>query len=326
MNETARELDMIRTQLRAGIERDLHDRSPRSRVTHRRSIRIAIPTLAVLAVATTAIVLGLTVSAASPSSASAAAQRALAATAAAPSGTMTTTVLHAGVTHTVGAARWNGHDIAFSPGFGPISQLLLIGGGMYVQTSAGTWLHYANASDVAPKPLGGLKQLAEDNIAGTTPQQILALAAGVRKTAQPDGTTLYTGTIPNSSLDPGIAPGNDAITAMILGAQKRTDMLFGVGKGNDRAGASCCQSDLQLQMSVGGDGLVRQVSVTFQQQDTGSTAVDGTYTWSVTYSQLGSTPSITAPTKSTDVPPGTLPPGTQPQNTQTTPSNTPASK
>jgi hypothetical protein len=119
MNETARELDMIRTQLRAGIERDLHDRSPRSRVTHRRSIRIAIPTLAVLAVATTAIVLGLTVSAASPSSASAAAQRALAATAAAPSGAMTTTVLHAGVTHTIDAARWNGSDIAFSPGVGP---------------------------------------------------------------------------------------------------------------------------------------------------------------------------------------------------------------
>src|SRR5690349_8256419 len=155
----------------------------------------AIPTLAVLAVATAAVLLGLTVSAASPSSASAAAQRALAATAAAPSGTMTTTVLHAGVTHTIDAARWNGSDIAFSPGLGPIPQLLLIGGGMYVQTSDGTWLHYANASDVGPKPLGGLEQLAQDSIAGTTPQQILALATGVQQTAQPDGTTLYTGTI-----------------------------------------------------------------------------------------------------------------------------------
>jgi hypothetical protein len=77
-------------------------------------------------------------------------------------------------------------------------------------------------------------------------------------------------------------------------------------------------------MSVGGDGLVSKVSVTFQQKDTGSPAVDGTYTWSVTYSQLGSTPPITAPPSSTDVPPGTLPPGTLPpnmptQNTQTTP-------
>jgi len=117
MNETARELDLIRTQLRAAIERDLHDRSPRSRVTHRWSFRLAIPTLSVLAAATAAIVLGLTLSAASPCGASAAARRALAATAAAPSGTMTTTVVHGGLTRTIDATRWNGHDIAFSTGF-----------------------------------------------------------------------------------------------------------------------------------------------------------------------------------------------------------------
>ena len=312
MNETARELDMIRTQLRAGIERDLRDRSPRSCVTHRQSIRIAIPTLAVLVVATAAIVIGLTLSAASAPTASAAARRALAATAAAPSGTMTTTVLHGGVTKTVDAASWNGHDIAFSPGIGPIQQLLLIGGGMYVQTSDGTWLHYADASNVDPKPLGGMAQLAQDNIAATTPQQILALANHVQKTAQPDGTTVYTGTIPNSSLDPAVLTGNDAITNMILGAQKRTAMMFDVPKGNQGDVPGDHQNDLQLQMSVGGDGLVKQVSVTFQQEGTGSAALDGTYTWSVTYSQLGSTPPITAPASSTDVPPGTLPPGTQP--------------
>ena len=77
MNETERELDLIRTQLRAGIERDLRQRGRRSRLTHRWSFRIAIPTLAVLASATAAIVLALIVSAASPSSASAASRRAL---------------------------------------------------------------------------------------------------------------------------------------------------------------------------------------------------------------------------------------------------------
>src|SRR5215469_11014727 len=296
MNETVRELDLIRTQLRAAIERDLQDRSPRSGVIHRRSVRIAIPTVAVLAAATAVIVLGLIVSAASPSSASAAARRALAATAAAPSGTMTTTVLHAGVTKTVEAARWNGHDIAYSPEDGPIPQLLLIGGGMYVQTSAGTWLHYANASDVGPKPLGGLAQLAQDTIAATAPQQILALGTGVQKKTQPDGSTVYTGTIPASSLDPALVPGNDAITSMILGAQKRTDGMVGAGKATDQTpGTPCCQSDLELQMSVGSDGLVKQVSVTFQQQDASSPALAGAYTWSVAYSQLGSTPPIAPP-------------------------------
>jgi hypothetical protein len=315
MNDS-QELDLIRTLLRAAIERDLHNDTPHLPVTHRRSFRFGIPTLAAVAVATVAIVLGLTVSASSPSSASAAARRALAATAAAPSGTMTTTVVHAGVSKTVEAARWNGQDIAYSPDDFPIRQLLLIGAGMYVQTSDGTWLHYANASDVGPKPLGGLARLAQDTIAATTPQQILALATEVRKTAQPDGTTAYTGTIPASRLDPRTLTGNDAVTNMILGAQKRTDGMVGVGKAsNERPGAPCCQSDLQLQMSVGGDGLVKQVSVTFQQQNASSPSLDGTYTWSVTYSQLGSTPPITAPPNSTDVPPGTLPPGTLPPNT-----------
>jgi hypothetical protein len=309
MNEIPQELLLYRTQLRDAVKRDLDHRTRRSRVMQPRSLRLAIPTLSVLAAATVAIVVGLTLSAASPSGASAAARRALAATAAAPSGTMTTTVVHGGVTRTIDATRWNGHDIAFSTGFDQFPQLLLIGGGMYVQTSGGTWLHYANASNVGPKPLGGLMQLAHDNIAGTTAQQILALATHVQKTTQSDGTTVYTGTIPSSSINAGNDPGNNAIISMILGAQKRTDGMFGPGKGDTPGGQL---NDLQLQLSVGGDGLVKQVSVTFQGQDTGSSAVDGAYTWSVTYSELGSTPPITAPSGSTDVPPGTLPPGTQP--------------
>jgi hypothetical protein len=312
-------LDSLRTQIPATpvpAQRPL----PKPDSRHRRVVGLAVTVAA--AVAVVSVVVGLALTAASPPSADAAARRALAATAAAPSGTMTTTVLHAGVTHTIDAARWNGGDIAFSPGVGPIPQLLLIGGGMYVQTSDGNWLHYAKASDVGPKPLGGLVQLAHDNIAGTSPQQILALATHVQKATQSDGTTVYTGTIPNSSLDPGLVPGNDAITSMILGAQKRTDMIFGVGRNKGDAPGGY-QNDLQLQMSVGDNGLVKEVSVTFERQGTGSPAVDGTYRWSVAYSQLGSTPPITAPASSTDVPPGILPPGTLPQNTRTQDTQTP---
>ncbi len=318
--------DSLRTQIPATpVPEQRPVPKPDSR--HRRVVGLAV-TVAT-AVAVVGVVGGLALTADSPPSANAAAQRALAATAAAPSGTMTTTLLHGGVTNTLEATRWNGSDLAFSAGVSdnPLSlgvssirQLLLIGGGVYVQTSDGTWLHYANASAVPPKPLGGMVQYARDNLAGTTAQQILALATGVQKTAQADGTTLYTGTIPNSIADAGIAPsdGNGAITRMIFGVLKSKEGgALALGGGN--------HNDLQLQMSVGGDGLVRQVSVTFQQQDTGTPALDGTYTWSITYSQLGSTPPITPPASSTDVPPGTLPPGTQPPNTQTNP-NTPASK
>jgi hypothetical protein len=306
-------LDSLRTQIPASPVPARRLPKPDSRP--RRVVGLGVTVAA--AVAVVGVVIGLALTAASPEGAAAAARRALAATAAAPSGTMTTTVLHAGLTQTIDAARWNGSDIAFSPGDGPIPQLLLIGGGMYVQTSDGTWLHYANASDVGPKPLGGLAQLAQDNIASTTPQQILALATGVQQTAQPDGTTLYAGTIPSSRLDPATLTGNDAITSMILGAQKRTAMMSGGGPTQGDTPGSSVLNDLQFEMSVGADGLVNEVSVTFQQ--------NGTYTWTVTYTELGSTPPITAPASSTDVLPGTLPPGMPapgaPQNTgaQSTP-------
>ena len=58
---------------------------------------------------------------------------------------------------------------------------------------------------------------------------------------------------------------------------------------------------------TGSDGTVRQVNLSWQQQNTGSPTGDGTSTLSVTYSQLGSTPPITAPANSTDVAPGTVP-------------------
>jgi hypothetical protein len=52
------------------------------------------------------------------------------------------------------------------------------------------------------------------------------------------------------------------ITNVILGAQERTDSM--VGGGGDTPGG--LNGDLQLQMSVGADGLVSQVSVSFRQQ------------------------------------------------------------
>jgi hypothetical protein len=302
------ELLVYREQLLDAIDCDLHRPIPSSRTMQRRSLRLAIPTLAVVAATTGAVVLGLTLSAASPQGAYAAAQRALAATAAAPSGTMTTTELHAGVSHTLEATRWNGKDIAWSPGFGLVQQLLLIGGGLYVQTSDGTWLHFANASDVAPKPLGGLVHVAQDNIADTTAQQILALTTGVQKTEQADGTTLYTGAISNGSLDAGTLNDN-AVLGMIFGSIKNS--LGADGIGNHAPLGSDGLANLQLQMSVGSEGLVRQVSVTFQPEGAASAATPDSYTWSVTYTQLGNTPPITPPASSTDVPAGTLPPSLQ---------------
>ena len=68
--------------------------------------------------------------------------------------------------------------------------------------------------------------------------------------------------------------------------------------GNEPGAPGGSHGDLKLRLTAGSDGRVRQVSLTFQQQDSGSPAGNGSYTWSVTYSQLGTTPPIAVPATS----------------------------
>ena len=298
MNDIPEELRLFRTQLLEAIDRDLDRRRPRA--THRRSVRLGIPTLAAVAAATLAVVLGLTLSAAAPSSADAAARKALALTAAAGSGTITGAVSHDGSSYTLDTTQWNGSSIAVTAGdrseLGPNQAIELVDGAAYVEQPDGAWLHYASESGVGPK-VGPQFELAHDNVAGTTADQILSLATGLAQTSQPDGTTLYTGTIPNLDTDPGNSPTDDTILRII------GDLRTG---GNAPAGF---HDGLQLQMTAGPDGFVRQIVLTYQQQDTGSAASDGTYTWTISYSGLGSTPPIAPPPTSTPTPPVIWSPG-----------------
>jgi hypothetical protein len=294
-------LDALRTQITAT---PVPARRRLPQVAARRGmIRLSAAAAAVMA--TVATVVGLTLSATSPVNAYAAAKKALAATSAAVSGTMTQTVVHRATTWVLTVTKWNGDDIAMYPGkgrvrgqkqqipgrgslFGLPRELLLIGGGAYLQTADGSWRHYATESEVGPR-LGPILQLAHDNVAGNTAGQVLALTRDLHSTKRPDGTTLYTGTIPNSSTDTGISPTDDAIMRMI------TNLRLG----NESGAPGGYHDNLELQMIVGQDALVRSVSLAFHQHGTNSRANSGPYTWNVTYSQLGSTPSITAPAGST---------------------------
>ena len=97
---------------------------------------------------------GVTLGGGSPQSAFAAAHKALAATSAQRSGTMTLTVNGAKLS----TLRWNDHRIALTKDqssplvlghvLGPNLQMLLIGGGAYVQGPNGSWTHYASVADV----------------------------------------------------------------------------------------------------------------------------------------------------------------------------------
>jgi hypothetical protein len=274
-------------------------RAPRQLAQRRCVIGISAAAAAVI-VAAAAVLVGLAVTGASPGNAYASAKKALAATAAAGSGTITGSVRHNGSSYSLDTTRWNGDSIAVTRGdrseFGPGQALTLIDGSAYVEQADGTWLHYASESGVGPK-VGAMVELAHDNVAGNTADQILSLATDLAQSSQPDGTTIYTGTIPNLDTDPGESPTDDTILRIISNLRTGNNAPAGFHDG------------LRLQMTVGPDGLVRQISLTYQQQDTGSPETDGSYTWTVTYSRLGATPPIAAPAASTPTPPVIWSPG-----------------
>jgi hypothetical protein len=250
-------------------------------------------------VAAVAVAVGLTLTAASPPSAYAAAKKALAATAAADSGTITGFVSHDGSSYSLDTTQWNGDSIALTAGeqsqFGPPGETLeLIDGGAYVEQPDGTWLHYESASGVGPK-VGPMVELAQSNVAATTAGQILALAGGLSQTTRADGSTIYTGTIADVSGDPGIDPNGDAILRIIRRLTNGSDNTPGSPGGY--------HDGFQFTMTVGTDGYVREISLSYRQLGTGSPATDGSYTLTVSYSRLGSTPPITPPAASTHAPP-----------------------
>ena len=225
------------------------------------------------------VIIGLTLSTTLPPSAYADAEKALAATAGAASGTMIMTVGQGSTALRLNITRWNGNRIAISSVqhlLGPNRQLLLIGSGAYLQLASGAWRHYAKASTLGQ--LENVVELARHNVTGSTAEQILGLATGLHKYVQPDGTTLYTGTIPTTNAYPAYPP-EDEIMRMIT--TLRSPQEPGAARRHPR--------HLQFKMLVRPDGLVTRVSLTLHEHDTSPT------TMSITYSRLGRTAPITAP-------------------------------
>jgi len=208
---------------------------------------------------------------------------------------MTLTVVSGAKTWRLETTRWHGHEVALFPGQGSVlgrdRELLLVGHGAYIETANGTWIHYARASDVGDR-LGPGVQLARDNVAGTTADRILTVTNDIRKTSRPDGTTVYTGTIPDSAADPTISAKDDTIMGVITKLRS----------GNQPGAPGGRHPNLRLRMIVARDGLVGRISITFHQTGAHSTTSGGATTWSITYSHLGTTPPITPPATST---PGT---------------------
>ena len=232
----------------------------------------------------------------SPQSAYAAAHKALAATSAQRSGTMTLTVNGAKLS----TLRWNDHRIALTKDqssplvlghvLGPNLQMLLIGGGAYVQGPNGSWTHYASVADVGDK-LGPEVGAAAAQTHPNNALEILSVANNLDKTPGPDGTTMYTGTIRNAHVDPQMTLLQNDVTQMLA-------KLRGEGASDANAPGGTYPDTSKLRMIVGHDGLVKRISFIFQQpycraglpncpQYGPPTNPHRTITWSVQYSHLG---------------------------------------
>jgi hypothetical protein len=256
----------------------------------RRHRLIALSAAAAGALSLAGVLVGLTLSAAAPEGAYAAAKKAVAASSAGALDSGTMTLTSAGPYSSgpwqggsdVTTVRWNGDDLAITSagaadGLHGFVQLLLAGGGVYVQRADGSWLHYRSEADLERAFYAGAVQAARSLAAGSRAAQIIASAYGLEKSVQPDGSTLYSGTIPPS--DPAeVAPSNDAASQF---------MLPGFGPGG------------AFELVVGSDGLVTQMSETASPPLTGA--------WSIAYSELGSTAPIKPPSTYTEGTPGDLP-------------------
>ena len=221
------------------------------------------------------VLVGLTLSAASPQSAYAEARKAIAATSpgAVRSGRLTLTFGLGGHKTLVTVAEWSGNDISIwdveLSRFGA-RRIVLSGAAAYVQRVDGTWLRYPSglrypsASDLGR--LGAIARTVRTLLTGSRADQILALVPGLHKTAQPDGTTVYAGIIPARD-SAAASPTADTAAGLVAA-------LNSVG------------NNAQLQLVVGRDGLVRQMSEIVDHR---------TRAWTVQYSQLGTTPHISPP-------------------------------
>jgi hypothetical protein len=233
-------------------------------------IGISAAAAAAAALGLAGVLVGLTLSAASPQSAYAEARKAIAATSAGAvrSGRLTLTFDLGGQKTLLTTAEWSRNDISIwdveLSRFGA-RRLVLIGANAYEQRVDGTWLRYPSASDLGRR-LGAIARAVRTLLTGSRADQILALVPGLHKTAEPDGTTAYAGTIPASDSAAASPTGNTA--ARLVAALKSV--------GNDA----------QLRLIVGSDGLVRQMSEIVDHR---------TRAWTIQYTQPGTTPPVSPP-------------------------------
>jgi hypothetical protein len=257
-------------------------RSTPRRLPHRRLIGVS---MAVAALTVAAMLGGVFLSGGSTDSAYAAAQKAVAVTSAnaVDSGTIVTRLSRDGATVATETTSWNGSDISLKNVFDTASELRLVGQDSYELRSDGRWTHYDASALGLPAFLKEMLASARVDVAGTTVRNIIDATSGLEQTENADGSTTYSGT---ANADASIGVVIDTTTGSVLALVTRA--IRPIANAKDRS------TVVSVQLTVGSDGLISSLRVSFQS--------DGK-SWAQTsdYSQLGSTPAVTAPAAGTVV-------------------------
>jgi hypothetical protein len=272
-------------RLRIATAESTGERRERHLRPHRRLVPL-MAGVALAAVAAVAVFITVGSSGVTPGveNAAAAIKRAATLTAASAerSGTATVQMTHDGQLWTHKTVRWNGDDVEItdeSPGGSSSGlPLLVVNGMMYSHDPDHEgWVQVGPVSSIDPgsgtTPTDILAAVRED-MGGTTLRRITGAmtAGGLTTTDQADGSTVYRGTVPAGQIarQTGFKEGQ-AIRVFPFGYVAHD-------------AASNPRSLLDTAVTVGSDSVIREISVTW-----------GTWTYTVNYNQLGSTPPLVAP-------------------------------
>jgi hypothetical protein len=290
--ETARRIYALSTAPMAGGRRDVGRlvRSRRSRLEprlrHARPRRRLVGVTATgvaLAAAAAALIVGSSGVTPGLENAAAAIQNAAKLTAASAdkSGSVEVRITHDGQLWAGKVIRWNGAALELDDSSRrPLSgyPLLVVDGMMYGHgPEYEGWIELGPTSSIDPRsgttPTEQLDAIRAD-VGGTTLRRMIAAmtATGLTTATQSDGSTVYSGTLPAGQVarETGFKEG-------------QAIRVFPFGYVAHDAAADPA-SLLDTAVTVGSDGVIRKIALSW-----------GTWMYTVTYSDLGSTPPINAP-------------------------------
>jgi len=196
------------------------------------------------------------------------------------SGTVNVRITHDGELWAAKVIGWNGDNIEItdnSPGGASSgSQILVVDGTLYGHDPHYQgWVEIGPVSSIDPgsgtTPTEQLAAIRED-VGGSTLQRIVGAMTGLMTTHKGDGSTVYSGTV---------AAGQIARETGFKEGQNIRVFPFGYVAHGAAADAT---SPLDTAVTVGSDGVITEIAVTW-----------GTWAYTVTYSDLGSTPPLVAP-------------------------------